>query len=80
MAIDRSSILLRWVFYDIGSIVCGSTVVMMLLTMLTVVEVSDFIAVLRLGLGVANHSESFLLKLVDLFLSELTTSLFRRGR
>lgn len=54
--------------------------VVMLLSMLTVMEVSHFVTVFRLRFGVAYYSESFLLQFVDLLFSELTTSLIRWWR
>lgn len=52
-------------------------VVMVLIAVHAVVEFLLRHNVLRLGLGLADHDETFILQLVDLLLSELTSLLIR---
>lgn len=69
--------------YSLGCDVKGESrvlavvVVMVLIAVHAVVEFLLRHNVLRLGLGLADHYETFILQLVDLLLSELTSLLIR---
>lgn len=69
--------------YSLGCDVKGESrvlavvVVMVLIAVHAVVEFLLRHNVLRLGLGLADHDETFILQLVDLLLSELTSLLIR---